>query len=772
MAIFNRTENMNIYREIIRIIKSSNLYDGYKIRLIEYVDNIKNGSIINDFFDWEYLKDVIVCHCYMADKADNDFSEIIEASRRLFPQGKNTQDFEQLKRVLLNDIRSNENVFFGKNFYQEFFSLFDNVNDYIQVMDIIRESDTLLSNMNGIVKFSLSLGKEIDDTSLLKREIINFLHISKSSLVDVDVYLEERLENIRKRNGIYTGVDEKTIAGISRKLEKAKGYITRFDSMERKVTGFESLIDSKVKEGTRTIDESLLTAKKEIEDFSSNAVIKMQNDLAKAKEDLLDELKRYLTSLELSLKNSSDKVFEQLVNDTRDKIDQLTVVATNLTETANTEYLRLEKETDGCIKRLQEYIRNNPELKSSLQVVADSEEAMKALLEFNTVQAEAIKVQKESGEKGTSGIIVPQRQIVVPDQRIVTEPDQFMVPNFQMTEGILHAFDKSVPYKDRLARIEEAIAKLEDDGIIIPPALREALPWYIMGKKMVYFYGPTQSGKTTVAELLAKVCGSTMIDGGKITEEHSITGYNDVNGRFDENALYHALYYGLSIFYDELDNGNTDNLVTLGTYSSKLVNKIDNPEKDVRVTFARRRYVPVNVNARFVGAGNTPGKGRNREHTARNRFDESSQERLVHIYVPYSDEVEGKIFGQFTKWHKFFKFFRGSCNEYAQDSRLDCAEGNLTTSDASTIVDCINQQSMDILAIMRGLFVQTKEPDYLSHLIDSVKSEYKVGEVSKKEIDTILNIPLGKLNEKQIAEAFVYEAQDTLNNRKTLAKRQ
>ena len=362
--------------------------------------------------------------------------------------------------------------------------------------------------------------------------------------------------------------------------------------------------------------------------------------------------------------------------------------------------------------------------------------------------------------------------MLFPEVEVVKAGSDFLVPNFTMTTGFLPAFDRSIPFKERMRRIEERIADLEHEGYIIPDALREALPWYIMGKKIVYFYGPTQSGKTTVADLLVKVVESELLDGGKITEEHSVTSYNNVNGEFDENALFYALYYGKTVFYDEIDNSNPDNLVVLGTFSSKLVNKIDNPYKDITVQFAKRRFVPINANARIIAAGNTTGKGRNKEYTARSKMDESSLERLVPIYVGYSDEVERKIFGSFVNWYDFFSFFRLQCNNWAQNSGMDSPEGSVTTGDASTIVQCIRENAMTASNLINGIFVQTKETDYLAYLVKYIRAKYDVEDVDLGVVNTINTMKdLDELSAEDIAYVFVYEAELAMNKGKGLAIR-
>lgn len=775
MALFGRRNEEKDYKELIRIIRNSRLNAHDQVNLVNYVSSIAAGTRNNDFFDFEFLHDVILLLCNSTNKYENIediFKDIINSVKLVFPQGTKTENYDSLKGEFIVNFCGNDGIIAKRVFNNEFFSIFSNRNDYLQVMSIILSDDNLIDNFDSIVNFAVEISKEIEDPDLIKREIISYIHAYGSILSSDEDYLQKRVDEARKRYGVYPGIDEKTVATISRNVEKAKSLIKRFEVMEKKVSGYEERINSKMNEGLKIINDSVLSGKKELEDFSSSSIIKMQNDLEEAKKSLTEELKRFLISLEDSMKNNSDQIFNQLLIDAKEKIEELSTIAESLSGTTTKELLKIQQETRSSVEKLRNYVQNSPELKSSLQIATDSEEVMKALLDFNRRQEELRKASEE-GVAQTSPLIIPERKILVSTEGVGLDDTQrdFLVPKFTMVDKPLEAFDRKVKFKDRMKKIEESIARLEGEGYIIPPALKEALPWYVMGNKVVYFYGPTQSGKTTVCDLLAKVVGSELIDGGKITEEHSVTSYNDVNGRFDESPLFYSLYYGLSILYDEFDNGNADNIVVLGTFASKLAEKIRNPEKDVMAQFAKRRFVPINENARIITAGNTSGKGRNRQYGARSRFDESSQERLVPIYVDYSDEVERKIFGNNTGWYKFFEFFRLQCNDWAKDSGLDAAEGNVTTGDAATIVDCIKEDTMTVSQLINGIFIQTKEPDYISHLKNNIKSKYSIESIQEDKISKYNNTQLKNLSEKQIAEAFVFEAEKALNKGRALAKR-
>jgi hypothetical protein len=152
-------------------------------------------------------------------------------------------------------------------------------------------------------------------------------------------------------------------------------------------------------------------------------------------------------------------------------------------------------------------------------------------------------------------------------------------------------------------------------------------------------------------------------------------------------------------------------------------------------------------------------------------MDESSLERMVPIYVGYSTEVEEKILGDNTDWFDFFNLFREQCNTWALNSGMDASEGNVTTGDASTIVECIKENSMSVGMIMRGIFVQTKEHDYLAFLINSIKAKYDFSVVGDDEYQKLNRTPLSALNNLAIAKAFVYEAEKALERNRTLARK-
>ena len=221
MGIFNVNEERN-YKELIRTLRSSKIDNETREYFTRYLSEVREGKRTNDFYEFDFLKSVIVELCLNEydnfEELVNTFNRLISITRTLLPQGEKTEGYESIKREIITcycDIERN-NIFSAK-----LYSLFTNRLDYLQIMDIVLNDDNLIANFNKIEKFAVELGKEMADEGLLKREIISYLHLYGSLLSDSDEYLEDRINEARMRYGVYPGINEKTMAVFKREITKA-----------------------------------------------------------------------------------------------------------------------------------------------------------------------------------------------------------------------------------------------------------------------------------------------------------------------------------------------------------------------------------------------------------------------------------------------------------------------------------------------------------------------------------------------------------------------
>ena len=138
MGIFGERDNEKNYRDIIKAVKSSKL-DKTSILFLLLIRNT----------------------LFLVEAFVEKFTDNIRIVKFMLPQGVNTPGFESIKREL---ILNYDNLLNNNLFSEEFYSLFESRNDYLQVMNIILKDDNLKDNFDSIVSFAVQLGKEVDVT--------------------------------------------------------------------------------------------------------------------------------------------------------------------------------------------------------------------------------------------------------------------------------------------------------------------------------------------------------------------------------------------------------------------------------------------------------------------------------------------------------------------------------------------------------------------------------------------------------------------------------
>ena len=82
-------------------------------------------------------------------------------------------------------------------------------------------------------------------------------------------------------------------------------------------------------------------------------------------------------------------------------------------------------------------------------------------------------------------------------------------------------------------------------------------------KKAIYLYGPAGTGKSKLAEQLAKSLNLNFYPMSTITQEFKFTGYEDGNGLYHDTNFHKAVKDGGVFFIDEMDSCASDVLVGL-----------------------------------------------------------------------------------------------------------------------------------------------------------------------------------------------------------------
>ncbi|MGN1370981.1 MAG: AAA family ATPase [Candidatus Coprovivens sp.] len=757
MGFFNETEEEKKYRNLIRVIKSAQKIDLETIQyLVDYVEKIRDKEINNDFYEYDFLEKVLLelLDTHFEDYVEfkSIFDELGEIVKFLLPEGMETEDYQNIKNMVINKLIGNNSLIKKGLFDKNLYSVFSSRYDYLFIIDLISSYDNLPCSYRDIFNFVIEVAPYIPNQTMLRCEVVSCINGLKGVVGSADDYFKQRISDARKRVGIFP-VDEKTLALISAEAEKAQSLIVKLEVMQKKIDKFKDTIDSLVNSGRKDIRDLVVSSKKEIGDYSLESINKMQESVNEAKTELLKQLDEYLISLELTLKQSSDKVFNQILLDAQEKIRQIRVAAEGLTNATTSELIRIQQASADSVDRLKNYVENEPKLQELLQKASNDSSIREALLQFSSLNAGAMSGAVVGNAQ--TGILIPGH-----DRLVIPANPNVVVPEKVENIVILPAFDESIPFDVRLEKVLLEKRRREENGEIFHEMTEEIIICLMEGD-WPYLWGPSGCGKSYLVKQVASLLGIELIDNGKITDKYSIMAYNDPHGNFRATQAFVALTYGKMLLLDEFDNGNPDTQVVLNELYSGLLDVLEKPDRQRFVTFAEDMTVPIHPNFRMISAGNTSGEGENAIFSSRGKMDESVQERMTPKKINYDNRVEQRIFGEYESWYELFVNFRKICDGYAKAEGLDVPPGIVTTRDASAITKYIRHNSKSVDQIMREKFVQTKSDSYLNYIIKQAKKMYGFGEVYN-EVGSYSQ--LSEISGDELGMRLILSCEDAIKN--------
>lgn len=143
-----------------------------------------------------------------------------------------------------------------------------------------------------------------------------------------------------------------------------------------------------------------------------------------------------------------------------------------------------------------------------------------------------------------------------------------------------------------------------------------------------FLVGPAGSGKTTLAEQVAKCLSRPFYMASRVTSEYKLVGFVDAQGKTVRTQFREAYEHGGIFLFDEVDASDPD---ALTAFNAALAGQLaDFPDGMV----ARHKDFAA------IAAGNTFGRGADRQYVGRNQLDAATLDRFQTYEVDYDEQLE------------------------------------------------------------------------------------------------------------------------------------
>jgi MoxR-like ATPase len=227
-----------------------------------------------------------------------------------------------------------------------------------------------------------------------------------------------------------------------------------------------------------------------------------------------------------------------------------------------------------------------------------------------------------------------------------------MSPAVDKVIGLMAAkFTELVPelVKDNLALLarttEIQVGKMPAIKIDTAHKLLPDIVTAVVAGTTPFLVGPAGSGKTTLAEQVCKVLKRPFYMEARVTSEFKLTGFIDANGHCVRTQFREAYEKGGGFLFDEVDASDPD---AMTSFNSGLANDIM-PFPDGLVKRHKDFFA--------IAAGNTFGRGADRQYVGRNQLDAATLDRFQTFEVDYDEELELTLAGN-LEWTKFVQRVR------------------------------------------------------------------------------------------------------------------
>ena len=192
----------------------------------------------------------------------------------------------------------------------------------------------------------------------------------------------------------------------------------------------------------------------------------------------------------------------------------------------------------------------------------------------------------------------------------------------------------------------------EKDSIndIVPAAFDYIMNLVNMNEP-VYMYGPTGSGKSETAKMIANALGLDFYMMNSVTDEYKLTGFMDANGVYHSSSFRDAFENGGLFLLDELDASSPDVLIALNMAIANGWFMFPDGRRTAHEKF------------RVIATGNTSGSGADESYTGRNRLDAATLNRFAMVPVGYDDRIDRSCAGGDMELVDFIHAYRKAADK-------------------------------------------------------------------------------------------------------------
>lgn len=273
--------------------------------------------------------------------------------------------------------------------------------------------------------------------------------------------------------------------------------------------------------------------------------------------------------------------------------------------------------------------------------------------------------------------------------------------NEKMKELIKSVMEKDKIIQEQLKKIDE-LSKTETVKKIVHERF-ETIIGLLSSKQAVYLHGDAGTGKSRLAEDIAKELNLTFFPASTLTQEYKLSGFIDGHGKYHETNFYKAMKYGGLFFLDEMDSSSSEVLVGInGALASgyyDFANETVYAHKDFRV----------------IGAGNTIGRGATEKFTGRQALDMSTLDRFWGVPIDYSPAIDNEVAHGDKDLVSFANEVRRATKEtginlimsYRSLSRIADFQDKLSLKDIMTMAVIKGIESDDVRMLARNMNLAT-----------------------------------------------------------------